>query len=253
MRKLLNILLVFTLIAALGTGVIVYLEYNKAKKNDVERIQENTELYEDLLKKKQGRADDVLLNVIYYTDEVTGELKDVYLEIFNCQLAKLAFLRLPLQTRISIDMPLYQKLCGLNAKMPQYFSLEILDQLFSKKDWPVYGQIILDQQLVIDSSCYTVIYGTEATFEEFVKNTNVQLLSEDSIRETMSSILSSAKSNLKENKQLEYVSSYAKLTEGDIRFYTAKGEQLTEEYRLASTELATQIATLSRGEHDIFQ
>ena len=250
MRRVLNWLLVLSIGMVLLFGGLLYHTYQKSRITDTTLLELNAALYQNPVQEKEGRVDDVSIQIIFYTSIDQTTLQDVVIEILHCKDQKLTYLSVPTDTDIIVNSRLYQKLTALYPEMPQYFRLNQLPQLFDAKKRYGYAQLVLDSMLSIDSSYYTVIAGDESTYQEYREALWKQYedRSKVGIEQLLKSEYPKTTSNLSKKNKVRYAKYYAEITEGNITLGEVYGTRHTDSFEIDVVKFGVQMYQLQSGE-----
>lgn len=243
MRRVLNALLRFSFSMILLFGILIYSSYKRSQTTDTTLLEMNASLYQKPIQLKEGRIEESSKNLIFYVDSESGELKEVVLEILEGKTGELSYIAIPLNTQVTVDAKLYQKLAAIVPEVPQYFQLSRLSEMFDETKRYAYAQLILDEMLHIDTSYYTVITDDTADLHLYIEGIlkeygcNTQEEIRTAIQEEYPNIVS----NLCKKDKLEYVSAYAKVMNELRTEEIAAGEVHTNSYEINLAQFALQI------------
>jgi hypothetical protein len=131
-------------------------------------------------------VDDISKNLIYCYDKEDYRISRLLLEVFNCQRKELAYITIPLDTKLTMSDTLYRKLVIIKPEIPQIIKFTSLTKYLDEKTIFDYGVLMAENLLGTDISYYTVIpedLFTEIFEEKTVpKGTSIaDLLTEDGI------------------------------------------------------------------------
>lgn len=250
MRRVLNWLLAFSVCMVVLLGVLLYRTYEKSQTTDTTLLNLNASLYQNPVQAKEGRLDDVSIQLIFYTSTDQETLQDVVIEVLHCKNEILTYLDVPIDTDIAVNSRLYQKLAAQYPEMPQYFRLDQLPKLFETKDCYAYAQLILDDMLSIDSSYYTVIAGEEKTFEEYRTALwkSYGDRSEKGIKELMKNEYPKIETNLSKKHKVSYAKYYAEVTDENLILGEVEGTRHTDSFEIDLVKFGVQMYRLQNGE-----
>ena len=250
MRRVLNWLLVLSIGMGLIFGGLLYRTYQKSKTTDTTLLELNAALYQNPVEEKEGRVDDVSIQIIFYTSIDQTTLQDVVIEVLHCKDQKLTYLSVPTDTDIIVNSRLYQKLTALYPEMPQYFRLDQLPGLFDSEKRYAYAQLILDAMLSIDSSYYTVIAGDEATFEEYREALWKQYgdSSKAGIQQLLKNEYPKTTTNLSKKNKVRYAKYYAEITAENLTLGEAYGTRHTDSFEIDVVKFGVQMYQLQNDE-----
>ncbi len=250
MRKVLNMMLVLSLLIIILLGFLLYREYEKSLTVDTTMLEINAALYQEPIVEKDGRVEDVSVNYIFYLNKEKRSLSDVVIEVLHSNNKMLTFIKIPVTLRVELSSKLYQKLATQAYDVPQFFVLSHITNLFDKEKRFAYLQLILDETLSIDSSFYTVIEGNQASYKEYqeVLWTQYGNNNEDGIKQLIERHASECKSNLTIEERLSYVSSYYAITDTNLTYTELEGIQHTEYFEFDDVKFQILIQRLMRGE-----
>ena len=250
MRRVLNWLLAFSVCMVVLIGVLLYRTYQKSLTTDTTLLELNTSLYQNPVQEKEGRLEDVSIQIIFYTSTDQETLQDVVIEVLHCKNRILTYLDVPTDTDIVVNSRLYQKLTAVYPEMPQYFRLDQLPKLFAEKDRYAYAQLILDDMLSIDSSYYTVISGEEKSFEEYRTAlwSSYGDRSEKGIKELIKNEYSKIETNLSKKHKVNYAKYYAEVTDDKFILGEVEGTRHTDSFEIDLVKFGVQMYQLQNGE-----
>lgn len=220
--------------------------------------------------------DEISKNLIYCTDNETGKISKILLEIFNCKNKKLTYITIPARTSFTMSETLYCRLVPVNPTIPQVIKLSGITKYFAKDTVYDYGVLLLEDLLKIKISYYTVIpqsvYDTMFTAQSNVKADNgitsgnsedasqgksvsdvriypkeiftvkytrflKTLKTADEISNYIEDFYSETRSNLSLSGKMNYVESYSKTSINNISFELIGGSNKNSAY-LVDNELA---------------
>lgn len=217
--------------------------------------QTNSEGY---LIANDGTADNICKNLIYITDEEEN-IQGIVLEILNTYTNNLDYVTIPEDTQFSLSTDLYQRLYAKNEQIPQIISLEKLNSYFDQSTRFVYGEIIINELLGTELSCYTII-NSEIADSIFNKETrtialptgelvegSVYVLKDSiiesvakeeshSMKEYLAKFYEVAKSNLPLQSKQKYASTYRNVNKDYIYYHIIPGVNQMDNYEV-DTEL----------------
>lgn len=250
MRRVLNWLLVLSIGMVFLLGGLLYHSYEKSKITDTTLLEQNAALYQKPVREKEGRVDDVSIQIIFYTSIEQTTLEDVVIEILHCKDKKLTYLSVPTDTEISVNSRLYQKLAALDPEIPQYFRLNQLPRLFDAKKRYAYAQLILDDMLSMDSSYYTVVAGEESTFLEYREDLWKQYgdSSTEGIKQLLNSEYPKISTNLSRKNKLSYAQYYADITAENVTIAEVYGTRHTDSFEIDTVRFGVQMYQLQSDE-----
>lgn len=209
-----------------------------------------------------GTADNICKNLIYITDEEEN-IQGIIVEILNTYTNNLDYVTIPKDTQFPLSTDLYQKLYAKNKQIPQIITLEKLNTYFEQSTRFVYGEIIINELLGTELSCYTII-NNEIADSIFNKETrtivmptgelvqgNVYVLKDSiiesvekeesySMKEYLAKFYEVAKSNLSLQSKQKYASTYRNVNRDYIYYHVIPGVQQTDNYHV-DTELTKEL------------
>lgn len=238
MKKLLNILVIISIVFVVAFGVIIFILFKKSQKVDTSLLEMNTAVNRDGVDGKKGRADDTpSINLIFYKQNGEKELKDVVIEVLDGTNNQLTYVTVPLDTEIGMSQELYEDLSTVYTDIPQYSRLRQFGQIFKKDKEYRYAQLILDDILGIDSSYYTVITGEQASFQEYQKQMQVQAQGrgENELSALIKNAYEHISSNLSKKKKASQASLYANIPSNAITFTEIEGTRHTNSFEIDAT------------------
>ncbi len=102
-------------------------------------------------------VDDISKNLIYCYDEKDHRVSRMLLEVFNCQRKELAYITIPINTKLTMSDMLYRKLIVIKPEIPQIIKFSTITRYLDKKTVFDYGVLMAEELLDTDISYYTVI------------------------------------------------------------------------------------------------
>lgn len=245
MKRVLNWLLVISLLMILILAGLLYRSYCKSKVTDTTLLEMNAALYQNPIQTKEGKVEDVGVNLIFHTSKDGTKLKEVIVEVLVCKSGRLTYITIPGNTEISVGSKLYQKLTAIYPEMPQYLQLEKLVDLFDEDKRYAYGQLILDDMLSIDSSYYTVIASDYDSFEEYGQAVTDQYgtMELEQVKQYIKDEHSKKNSNLSKKNKLQYAEYYVKALQNEVKVTEADGAQHTDSFEIYLADFTMQMAT----------
>lgn len=199
-----------------------------------------------------GTADNICKNLIYITDEEEN-IQGIILEILNTYTNNLDYVTIPNDIQFSLSTDLYQKLYAKNEQIPQIISLKNLNTYFDKSTRFALGNLIMNELLGTELSCYTVINSetADAIFSEetrtillqtgervegsvyVLKDSIIESVTEDesySMKEYLARFYEVAKSNLPLESKQKYASTYRNVNKDYIYYHIIPGAQQMDYY-----------------------
>lgn len=115
-------------------------------------------------------VDDVSKNLIYCYDREDNRISRLLLEVFNCHKKELAYMTIPIDTKLTMSDTLYRKLIVVKPEIPQIIKLSSVTKYLDEETIFDYGVLMMEELLGTDISYYTVIPEDlfMETFEERV-------------------------------------------------------------------------------------
>ena len=182
---------------------------------------------------KEGRADDVALNLVYVIGK-EEDLKELYIEVFHCKNRELSYISIPLDTTFTLSAKLYQKLIGINPKISQRITLKHVLTYFEENSFD-YGTMIIDELLEIDSSYYTAITLEDQSFMDYFEQLLDKITTKKEIKRYINELYPKLETNLSKKDKLIYLDYYVEIKE-EVQFYEAKGTNKNEHFELDRIE-----------------
>ncbi|MCR5624145.1 MAG: hypothetical protein K6G11_02765, partial [Lachnospiraceae bacterium] len=116
--------------------------------------------YEDILNQVEAKTDDVSKNFIYVKDK-NNNIRAMMVEVCNTETNNMDYVTIPIRTRYTIPMTLYQKLVVVSEEIPQVVKVSRLRHYFPEDmdDTEAFGyiSIIMEKALGTEKSYYTVM------------------------------------------------------------------------------------------------
>ena len=233
-------------IVGLATYKLTIGVYKLTHKDEVQTSSQGLIIAND------GTADNICKNLIYITDD-EDNIQGFILEILNSYTNNLDYVTIPNTTQFALSTELYQKLYAKNEQIPQIISLNNLNTYFDKTTRFAYGQLIVNELLGTDLSCFTII-NSETAASIFIEETRTIVLQtdervEDSVYVLSDSIIQSieeaesnsmkeylarfyevAKSNLPLESKQKYASTYRNVNKDYIYYHIIPGVQQADHY-----------------------
>ena len=205
-----------------------------------------------------GTADNICKNLIYIADE-EDNIQGVILEILNTYTNNLDYVTIPIDTQFPLSTDLYQRLYAKNQQIPQIITLKNLNTYFDKSTRFVYGELMMNELLGTELSCYTIINSdtADSIFGEetrtilletgelvegsvyVLKDSIIESISGEevySMKEYLARFYEVAKSNLSLESKQKYASTYRNVNRDYIYYHIIPGVQEIDYYD-ADTEL----------------
>lgn len=186
LKSLLKSILV--IVSVLAVGVISYkVSYEILSQRMAEgKVEVNKQEIEEILDKAE--TDEISKNLIYVVDE-ENNITHMMLEICNTNTANMDYVTIPVRTDYTIPTKMYQKLCVVDAEIPQIIRLSKLRNYFSDLEDAQaygYGELIMEKMLGINISYYTVITQElyESHYEEKEATTTYEKVTGSSVDTT---------------------------------------------------------------------
>lgn len=110
------------------------------------------------------RVEEVSKNLIYCYDKEDHRISRILLEVLNCRTEKLAYVTIPLDTKLVMSDTLYRKLAVIRPEIPQIIKFSSITKYLEGGNLFEYGVLMAEDLLGTDISYYTVI--SEDVFTE---------------------------------------------------------------------------------------
>lgn len=123
------------------------------------------------------RVEDISKNLIYCYEKEDHRISRILLEVLNCRSKQLAYVTIPLNTKLVMSDTLYRKLVVIKPEIPQIIKLSSITKYLEEKNLFEYGVLMAEDLLGTNISYYTVIPENLFTemFEERVVPTGTSL------------------------------------------------------------------------------
>lgn len=204
-------------------------------------------------------VDDISKNLIYCYDKEDNRISRILLEIFNCDERQLAYITIPISTKLTMSDTLYRKLKVIRPEIPQIIRLSAITKYLSEDTVFDYGVLMVEDLLGTKLSYYTVIPEDLFTemFEEQEQPIPTQVFTkaytekigklntEEEINAYLEEIYPRISSNLSLQDKLNYVESYLRTPIDRVIFMRLAGEELNSGFEMDTLKAALQIHELS--------
>ena len=228
--KSLCVILLFVLTFFISYKVSYYIQETKGSSYD-----EVTDKIVSTIADQDQKEPEVLRNVIYGVDELSGRIQAVVIENLDTKNETLDYRTVSTTRKLKLSNELYQKMLTVNEEVPQIVPLEDMMKYFQGSTIYEYANTILADQLGVDMTCYTTFSMEEFErifvyqdggfqFTDDFTETMERLTDRDSIREYIYEIYSIASSNFSRSMKCRYIDDYLKMDESTIRFTEGESE-----------------------------
>ncbi len=198
---------------------------------------------------KDGVAEEVSKNMILATDEETGRITKILVEIVNQKTGNIDYITVPNNLEFTMSYELYKKLATANPDIPQIVCIKKVHKYFSGENLYQCAQLLLEDVMDISFSYYTII--PNEVFKEMFKTdkaTGAQKW-KDSYKKEMSQLHTKEEyqtffdkyyekvtSNLSREKKDIYIETYLEGVPDQIAFSVVSGEKCDEVFVLSVEE-----------------
>lgn len=172
-----------------------------------------------------------LLTVIYQMEEDSTKVDDIYIEVFRPGEAKLYYLRLPVDIKMTLSTELYTALQTYAPELPQYMKLSRMAESFSKEYALTGCNRMLSELLGVSLEHYVCAGETQ------IARWMDALSDEDTAArffERYELWLKESRADLREEERWMYFESYRKIKETETD--TAPGTQGADGYNLSQKQ-----------------
>lgn len=184
-------------------------------------------------------VDEISKNLIFSSDKLSGEVKELVLEIVNTHTNNIDYINISAESQITISNEMYQRLYESNPEIPQIIKLSQLYKYIEEEYICEYGVLIIEDYLDIDISYYTGMdedyFSTifvkdedKMVFTDKWKDTISVAKSEENFKEIIKDYYKKISSNLSMRNKEKYISTYIKVDPELIYFYHLIGEPQLE-------------------------
>jgi hypothetical protein len=208
----------------------------------------------------KASVDDISRNIIYCTDDKSGKIEKIVLEIFPCKEERMTFITIPIRTEFTMSEALYQRLALVDSEIPQIIKLSNISKYFGRDTVYDYSVLILEDLLNLDISYYTAIperiyntvfqtketadYTSTVTIEvlrkDFIKKMR-KFQKEDQLEDYIKEIYPSIKSNLTLIDKMNYLESYRRLKTDQITFEVICGQDNNSAFTIDAVKVKEQM------------
>lgn len=204
-------------------------------------------------------VDEISKNLIFSSDKLSGEVKELVLEIVNTNTNNIDYINISADSQITLSNEMYQRLYESNPEIPQIIKLSQLYKYMEADYIYEYGVLIIEDYLDIDISYYTGMdedyFSTifvkdedKIVFTDEWKDTISIAKSEDDFKEIIKDYYDEVSSNLSMRNKEKYISTYIKVDPELIYFYHIIGEQQLEGYMIDVEASSNMISELINNE-----
>lgn len=102
-------------------------------------------------------VDEISKNLIYCYDHEDHRISRLLLEVFNSRREKLAYISIPLDTKLVMSDTLYRKLIIIKPEIPQIIKFSSVTKYLEEESVFEYGVLMAEDLLGTDISYYTVV------------------------------------------------------------------------------------------------
>lgn len=210
-------------------------------------------------------VDEVSKNLIFSSDKVSGEIKDMVLEIVNTNTNNIDYITIPADTQITLDNNMYQRLYASNPEIPQIVSFFQMYKYIDEDYIYDFGTILFETYYDVDISYYTgmeegyfnTIFeddGDKLIFTDEWKETFGSANTKEAMKELLKEIYDKAASNLSLKKKEEYIPAYISVNPDYIHYHSIYGEEKTQDDMADAKDMINEIlnndVTYTSGEED---
>ncbi|MBE5960596.1 MAG: hypothetical protein E7256_04310 [Lachnospiraceae bacterium] len=206
-----------------------------------------------------GNASSVstLVKTIHFvTEEETGKIEDVLIEILNARSGKLLYLTIPMDLKVTLSGNVYDKLNAEVVMVPQMFKLSMLSAYFKGQKQREAARLILEDALGLKMDYYSVLpYETfHRMFEKKADGTYV--CPEEYIKEGFGWMVKEKRkeaylaydTDFAYRDRMIYLETYQALKKEDFLFEKVSGMQTNEAFILDEKENKAKILMFCSGQ-----
>lgn len=196
-----------------------------------------------------GVADEVSKNMILATDEETGRITKVLVEIVNVNTGNIDYITIPNNLEFTMSYELYKKLATANSDIPQIVCLKKIHNYFSGESLYQCAQLLLEDVMDISFSYYTIIpndvfrdmFRTDkATGAQKWKNSfkaeMTALDTKEDYEDFFDKYYKKVTSNLSREKKDVYIDAYLEGVPDQVVFSVVSGESCDDVFVLSVEE-----------------
>lgn len=196
-----------------------------------------------------GVADEVSKNMILATDEETGRITKVLVEIVNVNTGNIDYITIPNNLEFTMSYELYKKLATANSDIPQIVCLKKIHNYFSGESLYQCAQLLLEDVMDISFSYYTIIpndvfrdmFKTDkATGAQKWKNSfkteMTALDTKEDYEDFFDKYYKKVTSNLAREKKDVYIDAYLEGVPDQVVFSVVSGESCDDVFVLSVEE-----------------
>lgn len=196
-----------------------------------------------------GVAEAVSKNMILATDEETGRITKVLVEIVNQDTGNIDYITVPNNLEFTISYDLYKKLATANPDIPQIVCIKKIHNYFSGESLYQCAQLLLEDVMDISFSYYTIIPND--VFKDMFKmdkSTGAQkwkdsfeaemvaLDTKEDYQEFFDKYYEKVTSNLSREKKDIYIDTYLEGVPDQVAFSVVSGESCDDVFVLSVEE-----------------
>ncbi len=232
--------------------------------------------------------DEISKNLIYCYDKEDHRISRLLLEVLNCHRKKLAYITIPLDTKLTMSDTLYRKLVIIKPEIPQIIKFSSVTKYLEEETVFDYGVLMAEDLLGTDISYYTVIpedlfteifeervipAGTSVADlrteeetpsvtvgEEEIHSEPTQIFTgqyitkiygldtKEKLQTYLEELYPKLTSNLFLQHKINYIESYSELSEEQVIFLRLAGEDRNSGFEVNLLEVAGQLKDLTAEE-----
>ncbi len=147
----------FIVAILLGAAVVGYQATIKLWSVDEQKVPETVMMTPTPEPITRPSVDDISKNLIYCYNKEDNRLSRLVLEVFNCQTKELAYITIPIDTKLTMSDTLYRKLIVVKPEIPQIIKLYSITKYLDRETVFDYGVLMVEELLGTKISYYTVM------------------------------------------------------------------------------------------------
>lgn len=190
--------------------------------------EKTKELIKDIV--SDAKVEPISKNLIISQRDDTGVIEQLILEITNTYTNNLDYVTMPVDTELTLNNELYQRLFTINSEIPQIIRLSELSSYYEGDYIYEYCELILEDIYDIDISYYTVLgsdyFNTiyedkngKLVYTDQWKNRLSDSMPEEDIKSIIEELYQKGHSNLSIRNKEKYIPTYMEINPEYIYFY----------------------------------
>ena len=214
----------------------------------------------EALQQNTASVKTVVKTIHFITENETGNIGDILIEIINSRSGKLLYLTVPMDLKVALSTPVYDRLNTSAVMVPQMFKLSMLSAYFTGEKQVEAARLILEDTLGVQMDYYSVVSREvfEQRFEKAADGTyhcmevkagglqNISQLFEN--KEAIREIYLNYETDFSYQERMIYLETYQALKKEDYVFEKVSGKQMNDAFILDEKENKAKILMFCAGQ-----